>query len=396
MAKSAKLPNGEKEISVLESTCFAKKPMTVDREKGMIFGVKICSAKSDNGYRYQSEALKNAVTLYENKSVMIDHPPLDKARKNRPLRETFGKIKNPRYEKGSTPDEEGVYGDIKCIKAHEMANVVFEMAEEMPDEFGMSHNADAIEDRNGDIVRIARVRSVDLVRNPATTKSLFESRNEERDMENDSDDKPKTKNLKFKDIIEKAGLVVLLEEEMMSPMSASEVAVPDGSGVDSDAAMKAAFRSAITAAFDDDSLDFKATMVRIKDLVKSYYKVAGKDDAAEGDAGGSESEGGSDDKPPTMESLQKQLDDFKEEKKVRVLLESSQVDATEDDVEVLVGLNDKARKTFIDRLPKRGKDGGKSKDKPRTGSVLESVNDDEAEVPKFKDAADKISFLRSR
>ena len=61
-----------------------------------------------------------------------------------------------------------------------MAERICEAAERMPDVFGLSHNAggDGDYDKNGIFVvsNIVEVRHVDLVADPATTKSLQESR----------------------------------------------------------------------------------------------------------------------------------------------------------------------------------------------------------------------------
>ena len=78
-------------------------------------------------------------------------------------------------------ESEGIYGDLLYLKNHPLADSVCEAAEreEMNDVFGMSHNAqgEGTVDKNDIFVvsRITEVRHVDLVADPATTKSLTES-----------------------------------------------------------------------------------------------------------------------------------------------------------------------------------------------------------------------------
>ena len=71
-----------------------------------------------------------------------------------------------------------MYGDLNVIMSHPLADTLFEVAERKPNRFGLSHNAagDVVE-RNGRriVESIKSVLSVDLVQNPATVKSLFES-----------------------------------------------------------------------------------------------------------------------------------------------------------------------------------------------------------------------------
>ena len=49
-------------------------PMRVDREAGVIRGVKILGVESRNGRAYLPEALSQAASLYENAKVNVNHP----------------------------------------------------------------------------------------------------------------------------------------------------------------------------------------------------------------------------------------------------------------------------------------------------------------------------------
>lgn len=148
------------------------KPERVDRAAGIIYGVRVLGLQSENGRRYLPEAVKSAIPMYEGRSVRIDHP--NKPTDNRPVTSTFGRLVRVRLDKDG-----GLRADLEFIKAHPLAEFVCEVAERMSEQLGLSHNATG----EGDTVRgifevreIKEVRSVDIVTEPATTRSLFESR----------------------------------------------------------------------------------------------------------------------------------------------------------------------------------------------------------------------------
>lgn len=148
--------------------------LRVDRQAGIIRGVKVLGLVSENGRRYTPGAVKAAAKLYENVRVNVDHPEKD-AEQPRSAYDRLGKLVNIRYVEG-----EGLYGDLEILMTHPMAKRICEAAERMPDAFGLSHNAqgEGEEDKGGVFVvsKIVEVRHVDLVADPATTKSLSESR----------------------------------------------------------------------------------------------------------------------------------------------------------------------------------------------------------------------------
>lgn len=146
----------------------------VDDAAGIIRGVKIVGTKSRNGRRYTMEALRSAIPMYEGVAVNIDHPH-DDPDETRSSYDRFGLIKNVRE------GNDGLYGDLHYLTSHKMAPSVVEDAKKGLGLFGMSHNAsgDGYTENDGTRVidRILEVRHVDLVADPATTNSLFESRN---------------------------------------------------------------------------------------------------------------------------------------------------------------------------------------------------------------------------
>lgn len=151
--------------------------VVVDRDKGIIRDVKILGLVSENNRRYLPEAVKSAKHLYEGIKVNINHP--DSSNDQRNAEDRFGKLINVYFVEG-----EGLYGDLMFLKSHPMAERVCEAAERMTDVFGLSHNAqgDGVDDKDGCFVinEIVSVRHVDLVSDPATTKSLSEAVNMEK------------------------------------------------------------------------------------------------------------------------------------------------------------------------------------------------------------------------
>ena len=159
-----------------------KNKLVVDRQNGIIKNIKIIGFVSENKRKYSPKTLRAAVPLYEGIKVNINHPA--KPGDQRRAEDRFGKFVNVRFVEG-----EGIYGDLLFLKAHDMANSVCEAAEreELNDAFGMSHNAQGegamTKDGFFDVHKITEVRHVDLVADPATTKSLCESKTEGSEQE---------------------------------------------------------------------------------------------------------------------------------------------------------------------------------------------------------------------
>lgn len=146
--------------------------LKIDRDHNRIYGVKVLGYQSLNGRRYLPAAVKAAAPLYEGAMVNIDHPE-GKPTDQRSAYDRFGKLVNVRYI-----ENKGLYADLEYLASHPMASRVLEAAEKMPDLFGLSHNAEGEgeDDDNGVFIihKITEVRHVDLVADPATTRSLSE------------------------------------------------------------------------------------------------------------------------------------------------------------------------------------------------------------------------------
>ena len=148
----------------------------IDREAGVIFDVKIIGCESRNGRHYPNETLRQAIPLYENSKVNLDHPEGD-PRKSRSYHARFGMIRNVHLR-----ENEGLYADFWFNPKHSIAEQLLWDAEHAPDNVGFSHNVEAVVRRQQSatqssalVEKIVAVRSVDLVADPATTQGLFES-----------------------------------------------------------------------------------------------------------------------------------------------------------------------------------------------------------------------------
>jgi len=145
--------------------------LRVDRESGVLRGVKLIGLESLNGRRYRPEALAAAVGLYEGAKVNVNHPqgsPLAP----RDYRDRLGVIRQVEFR----PDE-GLFGNLHFNPKHAVAEQLAWDAQHNPRNVGFSHNVLARLTRDGAqslVEAITHVQSVDLVADPASTRGLFE------------------------------------------------------------------------------------------------------------------------------------------------------------------------------------------------------------------------------
>jgi hypothetical protein len=152
----------------------------VDRDKGVIFNVKVCGTSSSNthgvrgvdGTVYTLEALKKAIPLYEGVMCNIDHPPANKADQSRSAHDRFA------WLEGVYVTESGLYADLHFLDAADpLAVKLMNAAESKPDCYALSHNAvgkGQVQDGKYVIFEIPEVRSVDIVAEGGSNKSLLE------------------------------------------------------------------------------------------------------------------------------------------------------------------------------------------------------------------------------
>lgn len=371
----------------------------VDVEAGVIYDVKIVGLESRNvgrtigldpkefgdalnkTYGYSKQALEAAIPMYEGAVSRIDHPAseIDGDGKrivksnSRPALATFGQVKNVRLK------EDGLYGDLHLIKSHPSTAFVLEVAEKMPDKLALSHNAYGVPTlKNGRAIidQILEVYSVDIVGDkPGTTNGLFESYSEGETVK-------KTIKQIFESLPAKAAgrsrLIEMMDEEM-DGAKVAEMEVDMPAEANTDDQVKSAFRAMVMAAFDDDSLDAKATVAKIKDILAAQDKLAGKEPAKE------ESEK----KVETQESLADEADwkkrvallesenqEMKLDKHARALLETAEREVTDVRLKAVKSLTDDSdRKQLIESWPKKTPQADFGR--PRTSApLLESQADE--------------------
>ena len=148
--------------------------LNVERDKGVIQGVKILGLESSNGRIYLKEAVARAIGLYEGAKVNLNHPKGSPSNP-RDYRDRLGTLRNVRVEHGVG----GLRGDFHFNPKHAIAEQLLWDAEHAPENVGFSHNVEAKTARRGGksvVEEITRVQSVDLVADPATTRGLFEQK----------------------------------------------------------------------------------------------------------------------------------------------------------------------------------------------------------------------------
>ena len=160
-------------IHVVRKFCDSRGvQMRVDRQAGVIRGVKVLGLESRNGRSYLPEALAQAAPLYEDAKVNVNHPRGNPGGP-RDYQDRIGTVRNVGLRAG-----EGLFADFHFNPKHALAEQLIWDAEHAPENVGFSHNVEARCARRGDRVvveAITRVQSVDLVADPATTRGLFES-----------------------------------------------------------------------------------------------------------------------------------------------------------------------------------------------------------------------------
>jgi hypothetical protein len=146
----------------------------VDREAGIIYGVRLCGPHSGNGRYYPPQTFLEALHLVSGLKVKIDHPA-KRPDETRSSTSTFGWVEAPRVG-----DDGALYGDLHYLRDHEMADLICEAAERNPRLYGLSANwTGEIDGTDSDGLQVVRrildAISFDIVDQPATSESLFES-----------------------------------------------------------------------------------------------------------------------------------------------------------------------------------------------------------------------------
>jgi hypothetical protein len=157
----------------------------IDREAGLIKGVKLLGLRSKNRRNYDTAGVRKSAAVLEGAKIYIDHPATATA--PRSYKDKFAVVEGKvEYRAGL-----GHFGNIRFNPKHPVAEQFVWDVLNSPKSFGMSINASVQTgkaDQNGDVLveSISSVRSIDIVTDPATAEGLFESaQTEEDDMELD-------------------------------------------------------------------------------------------------------------------------------------------------------------------------------------------------------------------
>jgi len=317
-------------VETLREVTDLGKPTAIDREAGVVRGVKLIGRESRNHRTYSESALQKAVPLYENSRVNIDHGPKD-LHSDRSYRDRFGSIRGVQFRDGS------LFGDLHFNPRHPIAEQFLWDAEHNPGNLGFSHVAEGVTARrNGQTVveEIKSVRSVDIVSDPATTRGLFES--EER--------KPMKKTVKqlaesHKSDKRAARILKVLEADDMAAVAEMPVEMPDEEAdpnVEIAAAFEKAAGSILKKIFSGD-MDAAEGLKKIKELLGQKEKAAGGEKAAPTAT-----------ETPAAESIQRELQQLKAELEIREALEEAGVKATRARVKALVHLDEDEQKELVE------------------------------------------------
>ncbi|MFA6244225.1 MAG: hypothetical protein WC655_25000 [Candidatus Hydrogenedentales bacterium] len=339
--------------------------LSIDAEGGVLRGVRIIGRVSLNGREYTPAALTKAKGMYEGRVVNFDHPDRSKPTAERSVSSRFG------WLQGVHEANDGLEGDLYYLKTHPMAGQVVEAAQRNPGLFGLSHNADGrIVKRDGKtlVEEIIGVRSVDLVADPATTKSLFESLQHE--------EPPATVS------ISEALAALFTTDEQAATLQEMVDAkmVPDApmaTGGDATGQMKAAFRAMVLAVLDDESMDTNASVARIREILKAQEKLIGGESADSQPQKTKESEDMTEEQQAEMKAIHDKLTEalaenqkLKGEAQARSLLEAANVELSDVRIQAVAAIaDDGAKKALVESWPKR-----QPAEKPRsTAPVVESA-----------------------
>lgn len=235
------------------------------------------------GTRYTPAAFASAAAVMEGAKVRKNHPDRKTPYADRTVDDGLGILRNVR------PDSQGrgVRADFHYNRRHPFNAQVVEDVKRRMGQWGFSPNAGGMGSVEGGfyvVEQLASIRSVDLVSDPATTVTLWESK-----------DQPTMTT--FAGLLEtvvlpkfkgkrRVALVEFMESDAMCEPTKKKVGdvMEDGptmgelpveapAGEDPDEALKAGFRAAVNAVLDDDSMDLKGKLAKLKELLTAEEKL---------------------------------------------------------------------------------------------------------------------------
>lgn len=258
-----------KTVLFREDAARSTKPYKIDKDKNIVFDVKVLGLKSLNGRTYVPEGTKKAVPLYNKKPCNIDHP-VD-LNQPRSYRDRFGWFNETYW------GEDGIYAkEFHYNPKHELTEQFLWDAENNPSACGFSPVHECrLREENGEqfVYEIVAVRHVDLVADAATTSSLFEGRT-------------MPKKYTIKELTKLASVKAEVKARLLEGLKAKVLKEDDQmeeppAEMSPDEALKAGFKASCMGVFDDDEMDWKSKLSRLKELMAAQEKLLGGSEKAE-------------------------------------------------------------------------------------------------------------------
>lgn len=347
-------------------------PLVVDRARGVIENVKVLGFKSrnnhglqeaENGTEYTRECCERAVPLYEGADVLVDHAT--RRTEARGSADIFGQLRGVRLA------EDGIRADLHFLKSHPLADRVCEDVERGLGVYGLSHDASAGRERfdrqNKRLVieSIAAVRSVDLVRKPATNRNLWESHEDTTMPQTTLRELLESRRSKWSKP-RRLWATRLLEDDMMAPSMDAPMDAPAAGG-DEDDALWTGFKQAIDKLFDQyvaGEMDEKAVGKTVVEYLKAHKKLTSDTEPAAPDVQEEEDDDADKSDADKTESLKSENESLKRKLAVRALIEEAKITPDKALLESLDELPLASARKLIEREKARGTGGS-----PRSGGA---------------------------
>ncbi len=262
--------------------CEPGKPLKIDREKCVVYGVKVLGERSSNpppnNNVYPPETRRQSAPIMEGARAFVGHGDVASRSKGIPRNyaDSIGVHRNIREEVG------GLRSDFHYNPKHPLAEQFLYDAEHCPENVGFSIFAKAGGKRRGpngeqvveSIIFDRRAHSIDLVCSGATTNTLSE----------ESMTMPTTKKIKavlteaYAGDAAKISVVNLIEEDLPAEMSA-DMPAPEASA-SSDDQVTSAFKSMMYGVVDKfiaGEVDMMGMVAKLKEIAKAHGKLTGTD-----------------------------------------------------------------------------------------------------------------------
>jgi len=240
---------------LIESIGITTSEDKIDSERGIIKDVRILGSSSKNSggkrkYSKQGMAKRIKENAYDGVNVFLTHKSGE-----RQYTERFGKIRNTTLSEDS--DGPCIRGDLHYNRKHPNTDMILEDIVRF--DSGLSHHAVGREGRDH-IVEDWSVKSVDIVHNAATNKSLWES----EPLETTIKELYETLSDKLKESLHGKFLKLLVEEEPDAQVETSEDMTPEDM-------LRKAISDVMKAnvdSFAKGDIDIKALLANLKELGK--------------------------------------------------------------------------------------------------------------------------------